>query len=529
MFMPSILMTQVDASSRPRYLRAGALSTLLVLLGLSGAHAQTATNPLGLTPCQPSGQGTDYPVGPGQTYTRLDDVPWEKLKGGDTVRIHYSTKPYTGKFLIIAQGTATAPVRVCGVRGPKGERPVIDGSGATTRAALSTVYGSSTYVRDIHQERSLIVIKGDPQSWTAFPRYIQIDGLKITRAHPDYSFRNAAGQVRSYAAFGACIWIDRGQNISIVDNEISDCQMAIFSKSTDDGDFAVTKNIRVAGNTMWGHGIVDDYHEHTTYLQSVGTIVEFNRYGPLRSGSPGNALKDRSAGAVIRYNRIEEGAHAIDLVEAEDFPATAQALAAYRTTHVYGNQIIKNGDSGSVIHYGGDHFGSAPGANWGEPLFRRGTLYFYNNTLSLTGTAAAVFQISTTLETVEAFNNIFHFGPTVKERSLRMNQWGLGSAWTPGGALILGRNWISTGWQDSDQWHPVPGALIGTGNLIAGTTAPFDPTTFVPLAGSAVLDVGVPIPTALSRHVPVFQLDSALRPVARVRRGTGDDLGAVER
>ncbi len=528
--MPSILTTRVDASRGPRYLRTGLLSALLILLGATTVRAQTTTNPLGLTPCQPSGIGTDYPVGPGRAYTSLDLVPWEKLKGGDTVRIHYSSKPYAGKFLIAAQGTPTAPVRVCGVRGPNGERPVIDGSGATTRAALSTLYGNSTYVRDVHQDRSLIVIKPlATQGWTAFPRHIQIDGLKITRAHPNYSFRNAAGQVRSYADFGACIWIDRGQNISIVDNEISDCQMAIFSKSTDDGDFAVTKNIRVAGNHMWGHGIVGDWHEHTTYLQSVGTIVEFNRYGPLRSGSPGNAIKDRSVGTVIRYNRIEEGAHAIDLVEAEDFPLTATSLAAYRTTHVYGNQIIKNGDTGSVIHYGGDHFGSEPGANWGEPWFRRGTLYFYNNTLSITGTEAALFQISTTLETVEAFNNIFHFASTVKERSLRMNQWGVGSAWTPGGVLILGRNWASTGWQDSDQWHPVPGALIGTGNLIVGATAPFDPKTFVPLSGSAVLDVGTPIPSALSRHVPAYQLDGSLRPAVRVRRGAGDDLGAVER
>ena len=75
----------------------------------------------------------------------------------------------------------------------------------------------------------------------------------------------------------------------------------------------------------------------------------------------------------------------------------------------------------------------------------------------------------------------------------------------------------------------MPGALIGTGNLITGTTAPFDVKTFVPLSGSTVLDVGEPIPTALSRHIPVWQLDAALRPVARVRRGAGDDLGAVGR
>ena len=485
---------------------------------------------LGLTACVASGKGTDYLVGPGQAYTTLDAVPWEALKAGDTVRILYAATPYRSKFLIAGQGTADAPIRVCGVRGPNGERPVIDGSGATTRAALGPLYSGTPYYSHIHQDRTVIAIKPlATQGWTAYPRHLQIDGLKITRGHPNYRYRTAAGAERTYAAFGACIWIERGQHITIADNEITDCQMGIFSKSADDGDFSVTRHLRIAGNRFADHGIVGDWHEHSTYLQSVDTVVEYNDYAPLRPGAPGNAIKDRSVGTVIRYNRIEEGAHAIDLVEAEDFPRVALALPAYRETHVYGNQIIKTGDTGSVIHYGGDHFGSTPGGNWGEPLFRKGTLYFWNNTLMLKGTTAWVFQISTTEERVDAWNNVIHFAPTVRQRNLRMDQ-DVVAPWVGGGVLNLGVNWISQGWQDSDVWHHVGGSVSGTDRLITGTDLPFDATTMRPVSGSALIDRAQATPPALSAAHPLTrQLNAQRRPVARTVNGAGSDLGAVER
>ncbi len=485
---------------------------------------------LALTACV-AGSGTDYQVGDGKPYTALEQVPWESLRAGDTVRIHYRAAPYAGKFLIAAQGTAAAPVRICGVRGPGGERPIIDGNGAVTRRALATAYAGTADISAIHQERSIIVIKPlATQPYESYPRYVQIDGLNIVRAHPNYSFIDAAGATKRYDQFGACIWVDRGQNILIADNEISDCQMAIFSKSTDDGDFAMTKNLRIAGNYLWGHGIVGNDREHTTYTQSVGTVIEFNRYGPPRSGAGGNSIKDRSVGTVVRYNRIDEGARAVDLVEAEDFPNYALNDPAYRTTFVYGNQIKKNGNTGSVIHYGGDHYGSAPGANWGEPLFRRGTLYFFNNTLHITGSGAELFQVDTTLERAEIYNNVFVFADSVNvgERSMRA-QREVGAGWTPGGIVNLGRNWISSGWADSDIYHPVQGQLNGSANMIPGATPPIDLTTMLPLAGSAVLDAGQASPAAASAFGVNYQLGAGYVPLARTVRGAAADLGALER
>ena len=203
-----------------------------------------------------------------------------------------------------------------------------------------------------------------------------------------------------------------------------------------------------------------------------------------QAGLPaGNGVKDRSAGTVVRHNRIEEGAHALDLVEAEDFPKTALATAAYRETHVHGNVIIKRGDTGTTVHYGGDHYGSWPGAMWGEPIYRKGTLHFYDNLVELTGSSAVLFQISTTEEQVQAWNNIVVYAPTVQSRLLRADQ-DIGASWTSGGIVTLGAdNRIVSGWRDTSPWHPVGGQLIGAERVTTIDAMPADPAALIAQSG----------------------------------------------
>jgi hypothetical protein len=468
----------------------------------------------------PSGVGRDFQVGPsaGQ-LSSLDQVPWETLGAGDTVRIFHRPTPYSGKFVITANGTAAAPVRVCGVRSSAGERPIVTGANAVTRKTL--VYGGTSSAA-IQESRSVIMIKANQVSWTHYPTHVQIDGLAIRSAHPNYKYTDTNGAIKTYTDFGACIWIDRGQNVTLADNEISDCTNGIFSKSTEDGDFAVTKNVRIAGNYIHGNGIVGAELMHNSYMQASGIVYEFNHYGALRSGARGNAIKDRSVGTIVRYNRIEGGARAMDLVEAEDFATAARADPAYRTTYVYGNKISKSGDTGSFIHYGGDHIGS-------EYNNRKGTLYFFNNTIYATGSGAAyLFQLSTTEERAEVWNNVFYFAPSVTYPSLRTSQE-VSAGLTSGGIVNLGINWVNTATADSDPYHPVAGQLIGLANQIRGTAAPIDVTTLLPLAGSPVLNVAQPQLSAVSAHPVNFQLDTAQRPVGRTVVGTGMDLGAMER
>ena len=489
-----------------------------------GSMAALPEDPMtSIKACEP-GKGTDYQVGPGAGQLgSLDQVPWENLKAGDTVRVFHRSTPYAGKFLISAQGTADAPVRVCGVRGPNGERPVITGANAVTRR-------NQAYGHELHESRSVIAVKQkSSDAWTAYPRYIQIDGLNIRSAHPNYQFTDTNGVRKTYTDFGGCIWVERGHNVTIADNEINDCTHAIFTKSTDDGDFAVSKNVRIAGNYFHGNGVSGSDRIHTTYIQSSRVVYEFNRYGAMRSGANGNSIKDRSVGTVVRYNRIEDGARALDLVEAEDFPNTAKADPAYRTTYVYGNQIIKDGRKGSTIHYGGDHNGSTPGANWGEPNNRKGTLYFFHNTVRITGDGYAVlFQLSTTEEKAEVWNNIFVFDASVPSPQMR-SATDVGSAWTTGGILNLGRNWIDARWSDGGPWHTIPGQLNGTANLITGTTPPVDVNTLQPLAGSVVLDKAQATHSGATSYPAQYQLDTRMSPLPRIITGTALDLGAMER
>ncbi|AKJ29881.1 hypothetical protein [Caldimonas brevitalea] len=483
----------------------------------------TAPAALSLSACEPSGKGRDFQVGPGAGQLRtLADVPWESLAAGDTVRIFWAEVPYRGKIMINAQGRADAPVRVCGVPGPNGERPVVDGKDAVTRRGLK-------YAHPLFEQRSVVTIhRLQPQLWEAYPKHIQIDGLKIRGAHPYYSFTNSNGERQPYVEFGACVWVERGHNIVIANNEITDCTQAIFSRSSDEwmgqgkGEFSVTRNLRIAGNYMHGNGVVGDYLIHTTYVQSANVVYEFNRYGPMRAGALGNALKDRSVGPVIRYNRIEGGAHSIDLVETEDYAETAKLDPTYRSSWVYGNQIVKDGRTGTTIHYGGDHAGN-------EASYRKGTLYFFNNTVHVTGDDYAVlFQLSTTEETAEVWNNVFMFDPGIKYPRMREKQDNAPGI-PSGGILNLGRNWIDARWSDAGPWHTVGGKLNGVANLITGTTPPVDLATMLPKAGSPVLDVGQSAPVAATGFPVGFQLDRVYLPKPRSVNGSGSDLGALER
>ena len=502
-------------------------------LTMSSAKAVTATfypapsAGLSVAACVP-GSGRDYQVGPnaGQLAT-IADVPWESLAAGDTVRIFYRSAPYAGKFIISAAGTAAAPVRICGVKGPNGERPVVTGVSAPTRRALGGTMGAQgSYAAQYNESRGVIYMsKKTADAWTSFPSHIQIDGLKISGAQPAHQFTDSFGATRNYLAFGACIWIDRGQNVTIADNEITDCSQGIYSRSAEDGDFTVTKNLRIAGNTFTNYGLAGDQSVHGAYTASMGVIYEFNRFGAMRSGADGNAIKDRSTGTVVRFNRIEAGAHAIDLVEAEDFPNVARAQTSYRTTFVYGNQITKNGSLGSTIHYGGDHAGS-------EANYRKGTLYFYNNTVRLTGGGTAqIFQISTTEEKVEAWNNVFYAdgSTTLGFRAPQDNAAG----YVAGGILNLGRNWVQGTWYDVSEYHTLGGQLNGTANLIVGTWAsvPVNPTTMIPSVGAPIVDAGLTpssASTATAPHPLNWQLDAQFNPKPRTANGAATDLGALE-
>ncbi len=369
--------------------------------------------------------GKDYEVGPGAKYEHLIDVPWEALGPGDSVRIHAKEGGYHEKVLLSRAGSAEKPLVICGIPGPKGERPIIDGADAKTRSSDHVAY---TY--DPEQERGVVIVSIDKtERWGFKPHHIVIAGLDMRHALPDYAFTGSAGEERRYAAHAAGLFIERGEDIVVRDCAIDDNANGFFVASGDDeateSRRIVLERSYVFGNGTTGKGF--DRH-HNIYTEATGMTFQFNRVGPLREGAGGSALKDRSAGTVIRYNWIEGGSRSLDLVEAEDGWANEKNDPTYPDAWVYGNAIVAGPEGASnVVHFGGD--------NGLEDKYRKGTLYFYDNTVVIEADQAkrwqtSLFELSTNDQSVDARNNLIFVtsataGAPATNLSL-MNQFGHG-------------------------------------------------------------------------------------------------------
>ena len=136
-----------------------------------------------------------YPVGLGQPYESIGDVPWESLGVGDSVLIHHRESSYHEKWVICRTGTESAPIVVKGIPNKDGDLPVIDGRNATTRAALNFW----------NEPRGVIKIGGANNPPDILPAYIIIENLDIRSGRPPYSFTGRSG-LTDYANNSAAIY-----------------------------------------------------------------------------------------------------------------------------------------------------------------------------------------------------------------------------------------------------------------------------------------------------------------------------------
>lgn len=371
----------------------------------TGSSAQPPGQAVAFEPenneCVHRGSGTDYAVGPGKPYTSLGAVPFENLKAGDTVRVYHRSEPYREKLMISGQGTAEAPIRICGVPGANGALPVIDGENATTRKELDFPF-------DGHQVRGLVIIgHNHDRPYELTPSYITLEGLEVRNATPPNTFTDKAGKRQSYSAIVAGIFIERAKHLTIRGCIVTGNGNGIFGGTG--GGVELSEDLLLEGNYIHGNGSLDRSYEHNVYIEASNVVYQFNRFGPPRMGRDGNQganIKERSAGVVIRNNYIEDGAHILDIVDAQEAKATTVAMPSFHSTHVYGNVIVRGAEpSGTLIHYGGDSGALAD--------YRKGTLYFYNNTVVVKNvgykdyTRTGIFELSTNEETVVSRNNVY--------------------------------------------------------------------------------------------------------------------------
>ena len=240
--------------------------------------------------------------------------------------------------MIGLQGTEAAPIRVRGMPGPGGQRPVIDGENAVTPAPLNYW----------NEGRSVIKVGGSNTPSNSVARWIEIEGLDVRGARPPNTFTGDNGTVQTYSSNGAAIHVELGEHITIRDCIIRDSGNGIFVSSAGSN---ISRDITIENNYIHANGNNGSIFEHNTYTAAIGIIYQYNRFGPLASGAGGNNLKDRSAGLVVRYNWIEGGNRQLDLVDAEDSPIIRDD-PSYRRTNVYGNVLIEPAGAGNrqIVH-----------------------------------------------------------------------------------------------------------------------------------------------------------------------------------
>lgn len=402
------------------------LAVTITLLALSAASPALAA---------------EYVVG-GVMYPTLASVPWSTLGAGDTVTIPYSATPYRETFAITTSGSAAMPIRVRGLAGPGGERPIIDGENA--------VAGANTHVR------GLLSIRNGAAN-------VVIEGLAFRHAHADYAH---AGLFPGLNASG--IYLEDGSHVIVRDCEFYRNGNGFFTAPG-------TADVRFERNYVYDNGNVNSTQEHNSYTESDGIVFEGNHYGPLLLGARGNSLKDRSAGTIIRYNFIDGGNRTLDLVEAETSDVDFTSRVASTPVYVYGNVLIKRDETtqSQVVHFGGDN---------GTTSNYRRTLYFYNNTVySTRAVRTTFFHFDADAPVVDVRNSIF-VTPTSTQIYL------LDSSTSVGASVALVNDYLPTGWSVS-----VSAALSATVSNTAVTTG-----TMPGFVDAATLDFHL-LPTATVR------------------------------
>lgn len=518
-------------------------------------------------PGAPGGGGIEYHVGEGQPYASLGAVPWYALQAGDTVFVHHrpNVGPYHEKVLVSGRGTPSQWIRVLGVPGPNGELPVISGDGATTSSTMRWRWQAP----DLVQWSGVLSIA--PRTDDALnaagvlPEYVEVAGLQIQRGYGTYSFTAEDGSPSVYDDFAACVYVRSARHVVVRDSVLTDCGQAFYDWSGDGSSGGETwwdgptVDLTLRGNYLVGNGAVGNYSMHQVYTEALGTVIEGNRFGPMRAGALGSQLKDRSAGTVIRYNWIPHSpvGWMLDLVEPENSNPVFQPSPLYRQDFVYGNVFLVRADPGdahdNLIHWNEDHGGTVsyhPGTG-GRSTPAGGRLHLYANTFAIVADDADAFGgYHLVNETwggfecppdpqagrIDARNNVFALQPRTAGAAVPALSFG----YCGQERVDLLASWASPGWTTAGTAE-----LTGTATLVSPQgNAP----GFVNLAGDDLhLNAGssaAGIGTALAPAVTANALGLDLTPTLqyafphtlptpslqpRAHAGAGADAGAFER
>jgi hypothetical protein len=395
-----------------------------------------------------NGAGTTYDVGAGFTYIKLAQVPWQSLLPCDVVQIHWQTNPYREMVLLTNRGAANKFIRITGIPGPGGALPVIDGAGATSAPG-------QPFINPILEGLGLFVISPPAKYTYGYkPGYIEISNLELRNARMTNSYVNGAGQTVAWQKFGSGVYIERAENVTIRNCHIHDNGLGIMQNSKFD-EAAQSRYLLVQSNYVHDNGNPWSASEHNAYTEGVGTVYEYNWFGPLLPQSYGDNIKERSAGVTFRYNRIESGVHLIALRDPqsnanwERVQRDAWGALLVNSAYVYGNLMIMRENPVYSTNWGNTLIGFGDG-NVSYGNVRQGTLYFYNNTVVSQADydfwhakAAPLFEVINVANNpvVQARNNVFY--ATSKTAGAQIEPLGLFYHY---GNADFSNNWITAGY-----------------------------------------------------------------------------------
>jgi hypothetical protein len=510
-----------------------AITWLLLLFGLA-APAAAATYNVGPAPGQ---------------IPNLAGVPWGGLQPGDVVNIHGKPGGYREIFQVSAAGTAANPITIRGIPDPvTGALPVIDGDGAVMDPQVD-------FRHPVFEPFGIIIVTPRKTGYVygqTFPAWINIESLAIRNAM--YSadgaihFTDQHGATRLYDAFACGIYIEFAQHLTIRGCEISHNGNGIFANSKN-GAAQATSSLLIEKNYLHSNGqpIIpghsNGFAHHNIYVEAVGAVYQYNRFGPLRPSCYGTMIKDRSSGTIVRFNEVvsTDASAIFAIMDPQGGSGYIETQPDYPDAFVYGNAItLKN----SATHYGINvvWFGAYNGVSSYQKQ-HRGTLYYYHNTVVNHQTGVAAFSLpspdytgtNAIAERVDARNNIFYTDSAINANIYQAFHLII----TPASPIIdLGLNWVSPGTLKFWTGHPSGAIVNGWNNLIVGDYAGKNEPGFASLAafdhhltsGADAIDAAGPLaPAAIAKGAIANQEYLAPQSAApRVVLGTNADLGAFE-
>ena len=360
--------------------------------------------------------------------------------------------------------------------------------------------------------------------------YIEIQGLDIRSAKYGASFTDGStGTTTPWNSFASCIFVEAAAHLLVRNNVLHDCGNGLFINSKNSTLLELSQDVLIEGNKLYNNsnapitGVTNGYHEHNSYTEARDITFQYNYFGDVRPGAFGDCLKDRSSGLVVRYNTFASTCGIfLNLLDSTGGQALIWGDAGYSKTYVYGNQfdVTPAAQHGTnLVSYGGDSGTTSH--------YRQGTLFYYNNTLSVTGNAAngiypetLLFGLSMPTALADTRNNVFQATPTTLGFPGKVQAMVYGK-----GTVSMKNNWVSpnaaqywaghltgaivTGWSSNlgasnnpnfvnaalHDFRPAAGSpLINQGDKLLDldvTLLPFyEPGTGAPRKQNGVLDIG---------------------------------------